>query len=58
MTITPGYFAIFPFCDLLKAINFNGIGIIEQNIPHAAADEDFQIAKHKLTSVIIFNRFI
>ena len=34
--------------DLLDRLNFNGVGIIEQDCPHATTDEAFAMAKRNL----------
>lgn len=36
------------FTSLLKEINFNGIGVIEQDVPNATTQEAFEIAKRNL----------
>ena len=34
--------------DLLDRLNFSGVGIIEQDCPHATTDEAFAMAKRNL----------
>lgn len=34
--------------DLLDRLNFRGVGIIEQDCPHAAPGEAFELAKQNL----------